>query len=63
MLIDVERMNLDKINTFKAGLWELFGIDSMRYEDSREYDLYVKLAQPALAVLRALGRPSRRASA
>jgi hypothetical protein len=61
VLIDVARMSLHKTNTFKAGLWEAFGIDSMRYENSHEYDLYVKLAQPALAVLRALGAASRRA--
>jgi len=59
VLIDVSRMNLDKVNTFKAGLWDEFGIDSVRYEHSWEYDLYVKLAQPALAVLRALGAACR----
>lgn len=58
VLIDVSRMNLQKVNTFKAGLWHEFGIDSIRYEHSCEYDLYVKLAQPALAVLRALGAAS-----
>jgi len=59
VLIDVSRMCLGKVNTFKAGLWDAFGIDSIRYEHSWEYDLYVKLAQPALAVLRALGAASR----
>lgn len=61
VLIDVGRMNLDKINTFKAGLWDLYKLDSRRYEHSWEFDLYVKLAPPALAVLRALGAASRRA--
>jgi hypothetical protein len=55
VLIDVSRIDLEQLNTFKAGLWEVFGIDSLRYEHSWEYDLYVKLAQPALAALRALG--------
>lgn len=59
VLIDVSRIDLQKLNTFKAGLWHAFGIDSRRYEHSWEYDLYVKLAQPALAVLRALGAASR----
>lgn len=59
VLIDVSRIELHQLNTFKAGLWEAFGIDSIRYEHSWEYDLYVKLAQPALAVLRALGAASR----
>lgn len=55
VLIDVSRMSLEKTNVFKAGLWEAFGIDSTRYEHSYEYDLYVKLAPPALAALRAIG--------
>lgn len=59
VLIDGSRIWLDKLNAFKAGLWEMFGIDSMRYEHAWEYDLYVKIAQPALAVLRALGAASR----
>ena len=55
LLIDVSRMHLDHVNTFKAGLWDHFGIDSRRYESSWEYDLYTKLAPPALAALQALG--------
>ena len=55
VLIDVSRMNLGRINAFKARLWHEYGIDSARYEHSWEYDLYVKLAEPALAVLHALG--------
>lgn len=55
VLIDVSRMHLDRVNAFKGRLWKHFGIDSRRYESSWEYDLYVKLAEPALAVLRALG--------
>ncbi|MBI4579558.1 MAG: hypothetical protein HY718_07650 [Planctomycetes bacterium] len=59
VLIDVSRMDLRKANEFKAGLWEAFGIDSLKYEHSWEYDLYVKLAQPALAALHALGAAAR----
>ena len=59
ILIDTSRMSLDRTNIFKAGLWDAFGIDSRRYEHSWEYDLYVKLAQPALACLRALGAVGR----
>lgn len=55
VLIDVSRMDMDKINHFKSRLWEAFGIESTRYESSWEYDLYVKLALPAIAVLHALG--------
>lgn len=60
VLIDVSRMCLDKINMFKAGLWDAYGINSCEYELSWEYDLYVKLAQPALATLRALGAAGRK---
>ncbi len=55
LLIDVSRMSLHHVNVFKAGLWEHFGIDSRRYESSWEFDLYVKLAPPAIAALKALG--------
>ncbi len=53
--IDVSHMHRHRINEFKAGLWDHFGIDSRRYESSWEYDLYVRLAEPALGCLRALG--------
>ena len=55
LLIDVSRMDLGKVNQFKARLWEWFRIDSSRYESSWEYDLYVKLAPAAVAALHALG--------
>jgi hypothetical protein len=55
VLIDVSKMNLARVNGFKGKLWEAYGIDSSRYEASWEYDLYVKLAEPAIAVLKALG--------
>lgn len=55
ILIDVAHMHRHRVNEFKAGLWEHFRIDSRRYESSWEYDLYVRLAEPALACLRALG--------
>lgn len=55
VLIDVSRMDLNRVNIFKSRFWQAYGIDSTRYEHSWEYDLYVKLAEPALAILRALG--------
>ncbi len=55
LLIDVSRIGLHHVNAFKSGLWQRFGIDSRRYESSWEYDLYVKLAPPAIAALKALG--------
>lgn len=55
VLIDVSRMDLARVNAFKARFWQAYKIDSSRHEHSWEYDLYLKLAEPALAVLRALG--------
>lgn len=55
VLIDTARMDLARVNAFKGDLWTTYGIASNRYESSWEYDLYTKLAPPAIAVLRALG--------
>lgn len=55
LLIDVSRMDLARVNTFKWKLWQNYAIDSTRYEQSWEYDLYTKLAEPVVAALRALG--------
>jgi len=55
VLIDVSRINVQRANSFKGRLWEAYGIDSSRYESCWDYDLYVKLAEPAIAVLKALG--------
>jgi len=55
VLIDVSRVNIARLNRFKGKLWEFFGLDSASYERYWEYDQYVKLAEPALAVVRALG--------
>jgi glycosyltransferase involved in cell wall biosynthesis len=54
VLIDVGRAAADYINDFKSRLFEAFGIVSTRYEQSWEYEQYVRLAEPGLAVVRAL---------
>lgn len=55
VLIDTSRMDLHRVNAFKGKLWQAYKLDSSRYEHVWEYDLYIKLAEPALAVLHALG--------
>jgi hypothetical protein len=55
MLIDVNHMNVGMVNAFKGRLWERFGLNSKKFENSWEYDLYLRLAEPTLAALRALG--------
>lgn len=55
LLIDINRVNPDRVNDFKARLWEEFGIESHRYENSWEYEYWVRMAVPALDALRAIG--------
>jgi hypothetical protein len=58
LLIDINRTDPAKVNHLKARLWERFGIESNRYENSWEYEYWLKLALPALAALRAIGAGS-----
>ncbi len=55
LLIDVSRYEKEKIDAFKFDLWKKFGIDSSRYENIWDYEQYVRLAQPTIAALHALG--------
>jgi hypothetical protein len=55
LLIDVSRYDKDKIGVFKFELWEKFGIDSGKYEHVWDFEQYMRLAQPAIAALHALG--------
>ena len=55
LLIDVSRYDEKKLGEFKYALWKTFGIESSRYEDAWDYEQYLRLAQPALAALHALG--------
>jgi hypothetical protein len=54
LLIDVFRPNVDRLGVFKLRLWEMFGLDSSRYEHAWDYEEYVRLAEPAFHALRAL---------
>jgi len=55
ILVDITRIDPREVNAFKGKLWEHFGIESIKYETSWEYDQYVKLAPPALAAIDAIG--------
>lgn len=57
LLIDVFRVNRDRLNVFKLRLWEAFGIDSSKYEGSWDYEEYTRLAEPAYYALMALMHP------
>lgn len=58
LLIDVARYDAQRIADFKFALWKQFGIDSTKYEHIWDYEQYVRLAQPAIAALHALGATS-----
>jgi hypothetical protein len=58
LLIDVSRYDKHKIDLFKYELWKTFGIESAKYENIWDYEQYMRLAQPAVAALHALGATS-----
>jgi len=58
LLIDVSRFDAKKLNTFKYDLFRHFGIESSKYENNWDYEQYLRLAQPAVAALHALGAGS-----
>lgn len=56
VLIDVFKINQERLNLFKLELFKRLGIDSTRYESAWEYEEYVRLAVPAYHALLALLR-------
>ncbi len=55
LLIDVFHANQPRLNLFKAELWKKFSIPSDRFEHIWEYEEYIRLAEPGLDALRAIG--------
>jgi hypothetical protein len=58
LLLDVSRYDAKRIGDFKYRLWEKFGIDSFKYDNIWDYEQYMRLAEPAIACLHALGATS-----
>jgi hypothetical protein len=58
LLFDVSRYDAGKIGEFKYALWQKFGIESARYEHVWDFEQYMRLAQPTIAALKALGASS-----
>ena len=58
LLIDLARYDQRKLGEFKFRMWEKFGIDSSRYEHIWDFEQYMRLAEPAIAALHALGAAS-----
>jgi len=55
LLVDVFHANRDRLNLFKADLYKKFAVSSDRFENVWEYEQYVRLAEPGLEGLRAIG--------
>ena len=55
ILIDVRHMDKLPINEFKKSLFNEFGVKSNLYEHLWEFEQYIRLAPPAIEVLKAIG--------
>ena len=55
VLIDVRTMDKGPVNNLKKQLFDEFGIQSNLYENLWEFEQYVRLAAPAIDVLKAIG--------
>ena len=55
ILIDVSRCAPEPVNWLKGRFFDAYGIRSDRYEQSWDYEQWLRLAEPGLAALRALG--------
>ena len=54
LLINVFQSNPDRLNVFKLRLWEMFGLEASRYENTWDFEEYVRIAEPAFYSLVAL---------
>ncbi len=55
LLIDVANYDKKKVGDFKYNLWKKFGIEGAKYDHIWDFEQYVRIAEPALAALHALG--------
>lgn len=62
ILIDVTRIEEKPVNELKGRMFREFGVRSNLYENLWEYEQYVRLAPPAIAVLKAIGAAERDSS-
>jgi glycosyltransferase involved in cell wall biosynthesis len=62
ILIDITRIEPGPVNELKSKMFHEFGIRSNLYEHLWEYEQYVRLAPPAIAVLKAIGAAERDSS-
>ena len=55
LLVDVFHSNPNRLNLFKGELFNKFNVPSDRFEKIWEYEQYVRLAEPAVEALKAIG--------
>lgn len=55
LLVDATSPSGQQVNSFKYYLWENYGLDSNRYSWNPEFNLYIAIAPPLFAALRAIG--------
>jgi hypothetical protein len=55
LLIDVSRYDAARIGEFKFRAWERFGLDSSRYDRNWDFEQWMRLGEPAIDALRAIG--------
>jgi glycosyltransferase involved in cell wall biosynthesis len=57
ILVDTSSIHQDRENFFKAGLYRRFGLQSDRYEGGDEFELYMRMAEPAYDAVKVLLTP------
>ena len=55
LLVDVFHSNKDRLNLFKGELFKKFAVPSEKFEKVWEYEQYVRLAEPGMEALDAIG--------
>ena len=55
LLVDASNPHRGHLERFSYFLWENYGVESFRYNHDFEYNLYMSIAQPLFAGLKALG--------
>ncbi len=55
LLVDASNPHMGHVERFSYFLWENYGVESFRYDYDFEYNLYMSIAQPLFAGLKALG--------
>ncbi|NLF32358.1 MAG: hypothetical protein GX591_15895 [Planctomycetes bacterium] len=59
LLIDVFHTNINRLNLFKAELFNKFHVPSQPFESVWEFEEYVRMAEPAFEAINALGSGNR----